>query len=435
MRFTSIVALSLFASSNAWAVCPAGTTSVSSPCGSDRFAGQSFDDVCQLSGTISDDLQLSAENLYVLSGPVLVGADKGRVVGANEDPVQLTVDAGTTIVGASDGDYLVVTRGNQIFANGTSTNPVVFTACQEVPAGFGGLIINGRAPVNFSDLQDLECVNNGTCEFQGEGMSGLYGGSVEDDNSGVLEYVRVEFGGDQVNGDLPGQIDELNGIAFQGVGSGTTVSFIQAYQCADDGVEFFGGTVNVDHVVVFAASDDGFDWTSGWRGTAENVLVDMNDTGDNGIEADNVAKNGLQNLEPRSLPTIRNLTVVNAPDHAALFREGTGGFVSDAIFTGTRADDACLDIDGAASIQLARRRRGAKLTFTNIAVGASAGCPGGSFKDESDASAAILESIFIKGSSSIEDLVLGNGYISPAGETRGAVLNGDDWTAGWARLN
>jgi len=121
----------------------------------------------------------------------------------------------------------------------------------------------------------------------GEGSSGLFGGNSETDNSGNLLYTRVSFAGNLINDE-----DELNGIAFQGVGNGTVVDFIQVHNNADDGVEFFGGTVNVKHVVLTGNGDDSMDWTDGWTGKAQYVLIDQaDDAGDRAIEGDNRSSN------------------------------------------------------------------------------------------------------------------------------------------------
>ena len=165
---------------------------------------------------------------------------------------------------------------------------------QKARGDWGGLIINGNAPINGCD-EDL-------CSAEGEGSTGLYGGDNTEDNSGTLRYVRVEYAGTQFSED-----NELNGIAFQGVGSGTTVEYIQVHMNADDGVEFYGGSVNVKYVVLTGIGDDSMDWTDGWNGKAQFVLAKQaSDDGDNGIEADNNKANN--DFEPRSNPTLANMT-------------------------------------------------------------------------------------------------------------------------------
>jgi hypothetical protein len=166
---------------------------------------------------------------------------------------------------------LIVERGGRLNAIGTREQPIVMTSDQPVGSrgrgDWGGLIINGRAPVNLAG-------GLGT----GEGDTGVYGGTDENDNSGTLRYVRVEFSGIEFSPD-----NELNGIAFQGVGRGTTVDYAQAHMSRDDAMEWFGGTVDVKHLVLSNAADDGFDWTFGYRGRAQFVvLTQRGDDADNG---------------------------------------------------------------------------------------------------------------------------------------------------------
>jgi len=153
--------------------------------------------------------------------------------------------------------------------------------------------------------------------------------------------VRVKYAGQIIN-----DLDELNGIAFQGVGSGTNVDYIQVHNNQDDGVEFFGGTVNAKHIYLTGNGDDSLDWTKGWVGNVQHVvIVQGQDTGDQGFEMDN---NGdAPDSEPRSIPTISNVTIVgnDNTDIGMLIREGTGGNFYNFVITGF--GDACIDIDTA----------------------------------------------------------------------------------------
>ena len=295
----------------------------------------SNDEFCTLSGDITEDLHLIADIPWVLSGGVFIGTD--------DTSATLTIDPGATVYGESATDgMLVITRGSKIMAEGTADMPIVFTSSKaagdRARGDWGGIIINGYASINScGDAID-------DCEALGEGGVGWYGGDDDADDSGVLRYLRVEFAGTLISPD-----NELNGIAFQGVGSGTEVDYIQVHMNADDGVEFFGGTVDVKHVLVTGAADDSLDWTDGWRGRAQYVaLQQFDDAGDNGIEADN---NGEANdASPRSNPQLRNLTLVGSPDSAfsdtgILLREGTGADIADAVVTSF--NDNCFDIDHA----------------------------------------------------------------------------------------
>ena len=296
------------------------------------------DDVCVLSGTIVEDMTLTSDVAWLLRGGVFVGDDTNETV--------LTIEPGTVIYGETSTDgMLVVRRGSKLMAEGTAEAPIVMTSSKapgsRARGDWGGLILNGRAPINA--CADSE---GAICEAYGEGATGWYGGNDATDSSGVLKYVRVEFAGTLVSPE-----NELNGIAFQGVGNGTTVDYIQVHMNADDGVEFYGGTVNAKHVLVTAVGDDSLDWTDGWVGMAQYVVLhQFDDNGDNGIEADN---NGEANdATPRSAPHLANLTIVGSPDSeksdiGMLLREGTAAKISHAVVAGF--NDACFDIDNSAT--------------------------------------------------------------------------------------
>lgn len=332
MERTLILALAL-------AACEGGDPTKTTPTNTgDAVACE--DGLCIISGTITEDTTLTADNEYLLKGGVFIGDDV--------NPTVLTIEPGTILYGESaTNGFLVITRSSKIIADGTADQPIVFTSSKDpgsrARGDWGGLILNGRAPLNVGD------------EAFGEGGTGFYGGDDPNDDSGVLRYVRVEFAGTLLSPD-----NELNGIAFQGVGAGTTVDYVQVHMNADDGVEFYGGTVNAKHVVVTGVGDDSLDWTDGWTGSAQFVVLQQHDdaSGDNGIEADNNGDNN--DATPRSNPTLSNLTIIGAPDsdtsdYGMLLREGTAASIHNALVVGF--NDACLDVDNTA-------------TFTNISDGA-----------------------------------------------------------------
>lgn len=341
--------------------CPTGTTAVT----------VGSEDHCQLSGTITNDVTLTAGNIYQLSGLVRVGVDVGADGNAGAgDPATLAIEPGVFIYGATSSDVLVISRGSQIDADGSVNEPIVFTSAldlgfadelglsatrtafsgpileQPFTSEWGGLVVNGRASINT-------CNGNGVCEADGEGDSGLYGGDLDTDSSGTLRYVQVRYAGNPITAD-----DELNGIAFQGVGSGTTLDFIQVHNGADDGVEFFGGTAQIKHLVVTGADDDSLDWTQGWRGKAQHVVIIQNPAqpaSDQGIEADNFGDGN--DFLPRAQPQLANMTIVGSfsrggeSDIGMLLREGTGANIINTVV----ADfgDSCLDIDNDATFTAA----------------------------------------------------------------------------------
>jgi hypothetical protein len=290
-----------------------------------------------VSGRITSDTTWTPGNVYVLNGTVFV------------ENAALTIEAGTRIVGnGSTIGTLVISQSGQIFANGRADAPIVFTSDQ--PAGsrgranWGGLIINGDAPIN---------VPGGTAF--GEGDTGVYGGSNPDDSSGVLRYVRVEYAGIEFSPD-----NELNGIAFQGVGRGTVAEFLQVHFNKDDGIEMFGGTVDVKYAIVTGIGDDSFDWTEGWQGRGQFWIAQQHgDDADQGFEADNSAENN--DLLPRSNPTIYNFTLIGDPDfdqgaesdEGMLIREGTAATLKNGVILGFK--EVGFNIDGDSTFSVAEQ--------------------------------------------------------------------------------
>lgn len=308
--------------------CPGGT----SPAQGGVPGGKRL---CVLQGTYTADLHLPAEFDYVLSGGVFIGGD-------DTDRAELTIDAGTRIYGESGADFLVISRGSKIHANGSRNAPIVMTSANDASADmstrgqWGGLIINGNAPINGC------APGTAVCEAQGEGSTGLFGGNDPHDSSGNLNYLQVRYAGYEITPE-----NELNGIAFQAVGDGTLVDYVQVHNNSDDGMEFFGGTVNAKHLVLTGNSDDSLDWVLGWQGKVQHVVIFQTDEGDQGFEADNLdtARDSL----PRSRPTIANVTMVGnaSTDIGMLLREGTGGKFYNFVVTGF--GESCIDIDHGAT--------------------------------------------------------------------------------------
>lgn len=222
----------------------------------------------------------------------------------------LTIGAGATMKanpGQSPASSVIIDTGATIDAQGTSVSPIKFTsgnnAGSRAQQDWGGLVIRGRATHNFTTATF-------TTEFDDGGAVGSSSAANDTESSGTLKYIQLEFAGKQAT-----STKEYNGFSFEAVGSGTTVDYIHAHQVGDDAIEFFGGTVNVKHVIATAFGDDGFDWTYGWRGKAQFVIVSMTD-GDssndsNGVEADNSDQPNGDNLTPKSSPVISNMTLVS----------------------------------------------------------------------------------------------------------------------------
>lgn len=297
-------------------------------------------DVVTLRGNITQNTSLKANKRYVLEGGVFVKA-----------PAKLKIKAGTQIFGGPN-SFLAIERGAQILAKGKATKPIVFTSAQNAGSrkfgDWGGLIINGSAPMNIQN-------------FQGEGGTGAAGGTNAADNSGVLQYVRVEFGGFPITPQ-----NELNGIAFQGVGNGTLVDHVEVLESGDDSFEFFGGTVNVKHLLSLGNGDDAFDWVNGWVGKCQFLIAlrDGTTEAQNGVEADNL--NESNDVLPRSAPTIYNMTLIgdletkSSSAFGMLLRVGTAGTFRNIIVknfrefgirvqndsTLTQLQNGALSIDG-----------------------------------------------------------------------------------------
>jgi len=215
----------------------------------------------------------------------------------------LTVLPGTRVEGDTAGNpnALEVERGAQIIADGTPTKPIVFTCVGPEPGEaltlaterkkgcWAGLLINGRAPIN-SNLNNTTATSpdGGCLETPYEGVTGttflfFYGGCNPNDNSGILRYVRVEYGGFVFTANK-----ELNNLTLGGVGSGTIIDHVQAHAGKDDGLEIFGGTVNVKFYYATANQDDSFDYSSGWTGLAQFLIIQHDSIdSDKGFEVDN----------------------------------------------------------------------------------------------------------------------------------------------------
>jgi hypothetical protein len=198
----------------------------------------------EISGTYTEN-QTFAYGNYTLEGIVKINSG-----------VTLTFDAGSTVTcdsGTGD-NALVVLNGGKLIINGTADSPVVFTETSKIPGSWGGIIIYGDAPINAL---------GGVATAQSEdGNVITYGGSNPTHNGGALHYVRVEYAGAK----LGDGTKENNAFTFYSVGSGTVLDHLVAYKGADDGYEFFGGTVSATNLISYGNYDDSFDWQDGWQG-------------------------------------------------------------------------------------------------------------------------------------------------------------------------
>lgn len=289
---------------------------------------------CILSGEINTDVTLTSNTDWILSGGVFIGGDK-------QNSATLTINPGTKIFGQQGADFLWIRRDSKIMSEGTPDNPVVMSgALQESAGEWGGLVISGNAPVNGCN-EDVEL-----CEIPFEAItSETFGGNQPEDNSGVLKYTQILFAGFAVRPN-----EELNGLTLNAVGSGTLIDYVQVHAGLDDGVEMFGGTAQMKHMVLTGINDDSLDWGLGWTGKAQHILVQQAaDDGDRGIEADNNGDN--PDINPRSNPILSNMTLIGSSvgSQGALLRRGTGAQIWNSVFTGFGS--ACLSIDGSATYE------------------------------------------------------------------------------------
>ena len=265
--------------------------------------------------------------VHIFEDTLAVGADTDGTTpppGKGEGP-SLTIAAGNTLAWTNAGDYLLVNRGSQIFANGSPTAPITFTGFTDAVTGtagtedvqlWGGIVINGRGMTNkCSDDQRA----NDECNVLAEGKPSHYGGNDNADSSGALRYVVVKHTGFEA---APG--DELNGVSFNAVGSDTVVEYLQAYSTFDDGIEFFGGAVEVSNYVALYVRDDSIDYDQGWTGGINRALVihSLAD-GNRCIEGDSLS------AEDAGTPVtdvyVNNLTCINSGSDEVPSGTGTHG--------------------------------------------------------------------------------------------------------------
>ncbi len=319
------------------------------------FAPDSDPDIpgsCILPSTLNQSVTLTNDLHWIIStNGFRFGDDLGASGGT---PAVLTIEPGTVVVGdqlpanSQDiGAFFLISRGNQIVAEGTPEAPIVFTAKSHLATGdlsagqWGGIVITGRAQTNL-------CTDPNNC-LDEIGLNN-YSGSDDNDSSGVLKYVRIEYAGTAINTEA-----ELNGLSLYTVGDGTVIQNLHVHRNGDDGIEWFGGTANIKYALVTDVDDDSFDWTEGARhkvqyGVARMTAAAQKDArgfeGD-GLQDDNTA-------EPRANPQFANITVfyeagvADGPQQGLRLRRGTLGNYSNMVVTsgaGDLAPSNCLRID------------------------------------------------------------------------------------------
>ena len=393
-----IAGVSLFATS-----CSSDEDPVNNP-------GDGGEDTYVLDSDITENVTLETGKTYTLNGGVHV-----------KSGATLTIQPGVTIVAQHDEtvDYILIEQGAKIDAQGTAAQPIVMTSEKKEAGAWGGLHICGYAHTN-----------------NGSGKSEIgnapYGGNNDADNSGTLKYIRLEYTGYAFD-----EEHEANGVSFYGVGNGTTVEHLQAYQGSDDGFEFFGGSVNVKYMVVTSCSDDSFDWTEGWNGKAQFLVAYQEGESSLGYACDCLMEcdnNGTNNAAtPVAHPTIANATLIgNGGDAQGVrLRAGTQVELYNTIITGkgkpltveTNETENALN-DGTSKLEY-------------VAISGELSSKQGIYTnaDFAQATGNLTNQEFSWTGKYVGTLDGGKDLSADSFFTKtdykGAVKSGDDWTSGW----
>lgn len=266
---------------------------------------------------------LSADTTWILDGFVFV-----------EDGQTLSIEPGTMVQGkpgqAENASALIIKQGGTIMAEGTATQPIVFTGLGDTYDGsgymtqvqglWGGIIVLGKATTNNTIQKRIEGVP--------EQFAAYYGGDNDADNSGILKYISIRHGGTDI-----GSGNEINGLTLGGVGSGTTIEYIEVVSNVDDGVEFFGGAPNLKHILVAYCGDDSYDYDEGYHGKGQFwVTIQSENSGDRLGEHDG-GDGDDETAEPYAKPVIYNATYIgNGNGRVITFRDNAGGTYANSIF-------------------------------------------------------------------------------------------------------
>ncbi len=378
--------------------------------------------IVELTGEIEGSATLRCNRRYLLRHNTFVNA------GAT-----LTIEPGTLVLGDSaTRGTLVVLPGARIVAAGTAAAPIVFTSSKpegERRAGdWGGIIVLGRASINVRDVDGASIA--GRIEgLEQVGDEAAYGGTRDDDDSGVLSYVRIEYPGVEI---APN--NEINGLTLAGVGSETRVDHVQVYQPLDDCFEFFGGTVDARYLVCDAPGDDAFDWDQGYRGRLQFLLMRGTSASEssNGFEGDG-DPNGVGH-EPRSAPRIWNATLCGGggggegSSHGVFARRGSLGVLRNALVSGfhvgleVRGEGTALDVAGAALFGISRYDVAEGTQYAAPEVGEPIGCMAGSVRPS--------RAVTVSAEAPPQD-----GFFDARARYLGAFRDASDtWDSGWTRV-
>lgn len=277
-----------------------------------------------VTGSLTSSQRWTADKRYVIRD--YVGLTSGNT---------LTIDPGTVIYGGDGRATLFIQRGAKIVADGTERRPIIFTSPQRTglraQKDWGSLVLLGNAPINVAGGQAFLEGLPSQPEY-------TFGGTDPADSSGIIRYVRLEFGGFEI-----ATAQEINGLTLGGIGTGTVVDHVQVLQNKDDAFEFFGGTVNASHLLGVGFADDGLDFDFGYLGSVQFAAMIKraeNDEGDSNIltESDNNGTGGPET--PLTSPMVYNVTSVRVPsntgNYGAVLRRNSAGNYHNIVVQGSR---------------------------------------------------------------------------------------------------
>jgi len=323
---------------------------------------------------------------YQLTGTVTVKNGGTLVIPAG---IKITATAGAL-------SYILVEQGGKIYVNGTAASPVVFTSENKEAGNWGGIVICGKAPINTGSSGSSEIANS------------IYGGTEATDNSGSLNFIRIEYAGAEFSSGK-----KFNGLSLFGIGNTTKVESIALLNNADDGIEIYGGTVNVSNIVSVGNTNHAFSYKDGWVGSASNIYTKRktDGTGNTGITGINNANN--TNASPRSNPTIKNVTFIGATSGESdgiKLKQGTYAVLDNIVFSNW-SKGVTIESDSTVA-RFNGKKRITNLFFENttteVSLQSSAGSP-----------VAIIDTTYTKKSDATG---AGNGISVPV------------WAAGWSGL-
>ena len=377
--------------------------------------------VCQLPAVIDADTTLPYIEglLYALGGRVDIGTDRGAT--STGSTVELTIEPGVIVYGATGRSFLVANRGNQLIAEGTASRPIIFTSRDNVLGlnndssigQWGGVVLLGRAPVSDCRTGVIN-VGAANCEqeLEGTATTTLFGGNQPGDSSGSLEYVQIRYSGFAL---APG--NELQSLTTGGIGSGTNLNNFMSFNSSDDGMEFFGGTVNMRNIIAVGADDDSIDADTGVQANLQNaIVVQRTGGGDSLIELDSPDDDFDTDAQPQTVFNLTNFTFIERSTANSQVIRARGGAKLN-LANGVIATDGetCIRIDETVTLN-------AGPTFNSIAADCDDARP---FRGDAGVTDAQVQAAFAAGSNNSADftLTLTNLFINGTNENGVAVFN------------